>query len=124
MLSLSDRQTHRIADKVFLDRLVRIVHASEPEAAAELGSPAGQQELQRQCAQARRHGLVSEADIGRYVITAWLLGRDFHELPAMRDILSRRDRRPEDRGAGARHPHRVRHPERRPAVSRVQHVLG
>ena len=34
---------------------------------------------------------MSEADIGRYVITAWLLGRDFHELPAMRDILARRD---------------------------------
>lgn len=64
--------------------------AADPAATrAELSSPQGEAALRQQIAASRRHGMTSELDIARYVITAWLLGPDFDtRFPAMTEVLA------------------------------------
>ena len=91
-LHFSERQLLETAENRYLSQLreVLVTGSSHPSATrAELDSPDGTAALQAQVANARRHGMSSELDLARYVITAWLLGVDFDcRFPAMAQVLT------------------------------------
>lgn len=82
-------QVDRLADLHFRERVIQILSGVDPEAERELRSPAGLRQLDALLARARAHGLSAELDLGRFTVTAWLLGLDFDtRFPAMREILA------------------------------------
>jgi len=82
-------QVDRLADLHFRERVIQILSSVEPDASAELRSPSGLHQLDMLMARARSHGLSAELDLGRFIVTAWLLGLDFDtRFPAMREILA------------------------------------
>ena len=82
-------QMDRLAELHLRERLIDALCSVEPDAEAELRSPSGLRQLDTLMARARRHGLSAELDIGRFIVTAWLLGPDFNtRFPAMREILA------------------------------------
>jgi hypothetical protein len=88
-MRISPDQMAGLGDTSFHERMVQVLGAAYPAAPAELRSAAGQRVLQQQVERARLHGLQSELDIGRYIVTAWALGPDFDtRFPAMREILA------------------------------------
>jgi hypothetical protein len=72
-----------------IDKVTTLLIESDPKASKVLASPEGKKILRQQFEKAQGYGLTSELDIGRYLITAWLMGLDFDtRLPAMQEILS------------------------------------
>ncbi len=91
-LTIHPHQVQRLGEGHFVNKLrgILLEGANDPAATrAELVSPQGEAALRAQIAAARRHGMASELDIARYVITAWLLGPDFDtRFPAMAEVLA------------------------------------
>jgi hypothetical protein len=88
----SGEQIDALSRLQFENRLIELISSEEHDARTELESPAGREELRRQCGKAQRYGLTRGADIARYVITAWLMGPDFDETyGAMREVLQSRE---------------------------------
>ena len=91
-LYFAEQQLQGMAESRYLNQLrdILMAGAADPAATcAELHGPQGTAMLQAQVAKARRHGLSSELDLARYVITAWLLGPDFDtRFPAMAEVLA------------------------------------
>ncbi|EHR70166.1 hypothetical protein BurJ1DRAFT_1294 [Burkholderiales bacterium JOSHI_001] len=88
-MHINPDQMARLADTSFNERMVQVLAAADPKAPAELRSEAGQRTLNQLTDRARAHGLQSELDIGRFIVTAWVLGPDFDtRFPAMREILA------------------------------------
>ena len=82
-------QIDRLSELQFRERLIQVLSAIDPSAERELHSPAGLSQLDALIARARGYGLLAELDIGRFVVTAWLLGLDFDQrFPAMQEILT------------------------------------
>jgi len=82
-------QIDRLADLHFRERIIQLLSGIEPDAAQELRSPSGLCQLDALLARARAHGLSAELDLGRFIVTAWLMGTDFDtRFPAMREILA------------------------------------
>lgn len=97
LISLS--QLDALASSRFLDQLKAVICQSDPTAAAAFEAPEGQAELRRQCERARSYGLLSELDLARFVICAWLLGRDFDtRFSAMSEVLRSTDLFPSEKG--------------------------
>ena len=91
-LTVHPHQFQHLGESHFVNKLrgILLEGASDPAATrAEMASPQGEAALRAQIASARRHGMASELDIARYVITAWLLGPDFDtRFPAMAEVLA------------------------------------
>jgi hypothetical protein len=88
-MRISHHQMAGMADTSFNERMVQVLAAADPKAPAELRSEAGQRMLNQLVERARAHGLQSELDVGRFIVTAWMLGPDFDtRFPAMREILA------------------------------------
>jgi hypothetical protein len=86
---IRDAQLDSIATSRFLERVADVVFEAYPESRSELASEEGRRILREQCEKARSYGFVSELDIARYIITAWLLGVDFDtKFPAMQEVLT------------------------------------
>lgn len=67
-------------------RLAGLIHASSRGVITD--APELFEKIQMQCARAALYGFVSELDVARYVISAWILGADFDErFAAAREIL-------------------------------------
>lgn len=81
-----------LGESRFVNKLRSILQEGAVDPAgtrAELNSLEGEVALRDQIAACRRHGLSSELDLARYVITAWLLGPDFDtRFPAMAEVLA------------------------------------
>lgn len=89
MLNLTTAQVSDLADQRFERRLIQVIGEVDPSASAVMSSPEGLAMLRMQCRRARGFGMRSERDIGRYVVTAWLMGPDFHtDMPAMAEVLA------------------------------------
>ena len=89
MLKLTPHQLDAIAESRFRQRLSDLLLESMPDSRGVIDTPEGQQSLTEQCANARSYGMRTELDIANYVITAWLMGRDFDtRFPAMKEILA------------------------------------
>jgi hypothetical protein len=72
-----------------IDKVSSLLIEADPKAATALASPEGKKILRQQFEKAQGYGLTSELDIGRYLITAWLMGLDFDtRFPAMQEILT------------------------------------
>lgn len=91
-LTVQPHQLQLLGESHFVNKLrgILLEGAGDPAATrAELSSAQGEAALRSQIAAARRHGMASELDIARYVITAWLLGPDFDtRFPAMAEVLA------------------------------------
>ena len=82
-------QIDSLSELHFRERLIQVLSDIDPSAVRELRSPAGLSLLDALIARARGYGLLAELDIGRFIVTAWLLGPDFDQrFPAMREILT------------------------------------
>ena len=88
-LAFSAEQMEALAMGAFLSRVVTLLVDADPSARDVLSDPDGHRILYRQYQRALSYGLTSELDLGRYIITAWLLGTDFDtRFPAMSQILN------------------------------------
>lgn len=88
-LVLSTRQVDALAVDGFLDRVADVIATGDPTAPRALRTPDGRAALRDQYDKALAHGMTTELDCGRYIVTAWLLGPDFDSrLPAMAEILA------------------------------------
>lgn len=82
-------QIDSLSERHFRERLIQVLSGIDPGAERELRAPAGLSQLDALIARARRYGLLAELDIGRFIVTAWLLGVDFDSrFPAMQEILT------------------------------------
>jgi hypothetical protein len=82
------KQLDRMANSVFCDSILQILIEHYPEDAAVLNSADTKQVIREQVAKAEYYGIETELDVGRYVLTAWLMGRDFDtKFPTMNTIL-------------------------------------
>ncbi len=92
LLTFQKHQLQQLGDSRFAGKLRNILleGAADPAATrAQLASPQGDAALRGQIAKAHGHGLSSELDVARYVITSWLLGLDFDtRFPAMAEVLA------------------------------------
>lgn len=87
-ITITNWQLSNLSSTRFENRLVDILSRGAPAAATYFATQQGIQALQEQCAKARSYGLKSELEIGRYVISAWLLGSDFDErFPSINEYL-------------------------------------
>jgi hypothetical protein len=94
-LRFSSSQVDNIAVSNFLQRMVSIVATSDANAPAHLDTPEGKKTLRQQFEKGASYGLESELDLGRYIITAWLLGPDFDtRYPAIQEILTHKSMDP------------------------------
>lgn len=85
-ISISSWQLTRSSERRFVVRLAGLLDANVRGVVTD--DPQLYGEIQGQCARAASYGLVSEFDVARYVVTAWMLGADFDEqLPAVRELL-------------------------------------
>ncbi len=88
-LHFSQHQFSQMADAHFLARVTTILLDTMPDAYDTLHTPEGRGVLQAQYDKALTYGFRSELDVGRYLITAWLLGVDFDQrFPAISEILA------------------------------------
>jgi hypothetical protein len=89
MLRINPQQLANIATSRFEQRLVRVLVETVPDAQGVIDTPKGRQLLREQCDLARSYRLLSELDIARFVITAWLIGPQFDSrIPAFTEILN------------------------------------
>ena len=89
VLRFSEEQFSQLAELRFERRLTQVIVDSDPSALEALSNERGRGILRTQCAKARGYGLITELEIARYVITAWLMGLDFDtRFPAMAEILN------------------------------------
>ena len=88
IISFSQFQIDRLTDQYFESRLAGVLAEGDPQAAVAFTTPDGLNELKEQCRKARTYGLISELDVAKYVVSAWLLGQDFDErFPAIQEFL-------------------------------------
>lgn len=86
---VSSREAEKMASSAFCQRMTRLIAEIDPDAKGEIDTAEGAAILTEQLDRAGSYGLVSELDAGRYVIAAWLLGRDFDtEMPAAAALLT------------------------------------
>lgn len=103
-ITLTNSQLSDLANKQFEVRLIDILTQDDTAAASYFSTKEGAQALREQCVKARSYDLVSELDIGRYVITAWLLGPDFDEcFPAMSEYLQTTRLTPSEKAEAIEH---------------------
>jgi len=89
MLTLTAGHVAQMSDLHFERRLIKVISEVDPTAADALSSPEGLVMLRLQCRRARSFGMGTELDISRYVVTAWLMGPDFHRrFSAMAEVLA------------------------------------
>jgi hypothetical protein len=97
-MQIRSEQIALIGQAALLDKVSVLLIDADPKAALALTTPEGKQILLEQFQKAESYGLEAELDIGRYVITAWLLGLDFDtRFPAMNAILTAPNGRPEQK---------------------------
>jgi hypothetical protein len=81
-------QLDRMASSLFCDSILQILVDNYPEHADTLNSADTKEVMREQVTKAEGYGIETELDIGRYVLTAWLMGRDFDtKFPTMNTIL-------------------------------------
>jgi hypothetical protein len=98
MLSISQEAMDRMGEAAYLERIIQGIASSDPAADAELHTPEGRRELCEQFEKAHTYGLTTELELGRYIVTAWLLGTDFDtKFPAMQQILTHPEMSPSQR---------------------------
>ncbi|MFN7572910.1 MAG: hypothetical protein ACK5TK_15895 [Betaproteobacteria bacterium] len=71
-LRLTADQFEGIGSLRFEKKLIELLGEADPGAATHFETDVGLAELRQQCAKARQYGLTREADVARYVVTAWL----------------------------------------------------
>jgi hypothetical protein len=88
-LHISEQLYEDMARERFLERICTMLGESYPAARATLAGADARAQLRKQYERAHRYGFTTELDLGRYLITAWILGADFDtRYPAIAEILA------------------------------------
>jgi hypothetical protein len=88
VLTPNQNQLDQMGSSMLCDDILQVLIDSYPDKAAVFSSSAAKTVVLEQMKKADGYGIESELDIGRYVITAWLMGRDFDtKYPTMNSIL-------------------------------------
>jgi hypothetical protein len=88
-LRINTQQAQGLSDEHFFARIDRILGEIDPQAPAVLKTAQGRRQLRELVGRAQGYGLQAELDVGRFIISAWVLGLDFDtRFPAMKDILT------------------------------------
>ena len=96
-MTIRSTQMDGLADNIFVGQLERMLVQVLPDA-RQVASEELRGALSLLVPAARRYGLVTPSEIGRFVYVAYLLGTDFdHRFAAASDILTDFKRPPDER---------------------------